>query len=484
VLWNNLREAFASDIAAMYGTLRSGRLTYANVKKMFEDHQAYWPEAVFNEDQLYKYIWPLSHPTRTPDGEITNSTTIYLPMLQGSKKRQREWWLYNRFQYMDSKYQTGDAINTYTNVVSFRAYNKANISIKPYIDLYVTARYGNTAAVSKRTKRLETAVLECPIDTLNNTEVAIFSASQIAEIGDLSPLKIASVQMANATKLQHLKIGDSDPNYENGYLTTIGLGSNKMLETLDLRNCPNLTTISGGSYDGLEKCTGLKEVYLDGTSVGSLTLPNGGVLEILHLPDTISILTIRNQPSIRDFIFTYSDTFTGDGETTAFELAENATNITFVKVDGVVTTEYTFSGNTVTFNSAPANGAVIKVASSGVMPTNIRKLRIENCSSAIDSKAIMMSMEDRLPVRLIGVDWTSSGDTETRAIFDKIQAMRGIDSTDAGLEIPKAVVSGVLSVDSMGTFEYSDTFTAVGNELSFNMKYIPESITSVTVDGT
>jgi hypothetical protein len=32
-----------------------------------------------------------------------------LAALQGNKKAQREWWLYNAFKYRDSKYSAGDA---------------------------------------------------------------------------------------------------------------------------------------------------------------------------------------------------------------------------------------------------------------------------------------------------------------------------------------------------------------------------------------
>ena len=56
VLWKNLREMFAPELKAMYQNLRStGALSYAKVEKMFEDHQAKWPEAIFNEDAWFKY---------------------------------------------------------------------------------------------------------------------------------------------------------------------------------------------------------------------------------------------------------------------------------------------------------------------------------------------------------------------------------------------------------------------------------------------
>ena len=60
VLWINVRQAFFDEIRAMYQDLRSrGVLSYDVVEKMFEDHQAKWPEAIWIEDSLFKYLLPL-----------------------------------------------------------------------------------------------------------------------------------------------------------------------------------------------------------------------------------------------------------------------------------------------------------------------------------------------------------------------------------------------------------------------------------------
>ena len=74
------------------------------------------------------------------------------------------------------------------------------------------------------------------------------------------------------------------------------LGYNTMLRGIDCRNCPNLTQNVDAS-----KCTNIEEIYLEGSSVTGVSLPNGGVLKILHLPGTITSLIIRNQTKIQDF---------------------------------------------------------------------------------------------------------------------------------------------------------------------------------------
>ena len=54
--------------------------------------------------------------------------------------------------------------------------------------------------------------------------------------------------------------------------------------------------------------------------------------------------------------FTVNDYASGDGETTAFTLAETPSSVSNVYVDGAEITAYTLSGATITFTTAPAEG--------------------------------------------------------------------------------------------------------------------------------
>ena len=284
VMWVNLREAFFDEIKAMYKQLRStGALSYAKVEKMFEDHQGKWPEAVFNEDAWFKYLAPLA--------EKGNAT--YLTMLQGSKESQRKWWLYNRFKYMDSKYNAGDSLNDF---IELRGYAKGDITVTPYADIYASIKYGSYL-VQTRALRNRQYTLECPLDDLNDTEIAIYSCSQLSSVGDLSPLKVGRANFSNATRLQEIKLGDASESYSNGNLTELTLGNNALLRKLDVRNCPSLVQSVDVSH-----CVGLEEAYFDGTGIKGIGLPNGGVLKKLHLPAALANLTIRNQPGITEFV--------------------------------------------------------------------------------------------------------------------------------------------------------------------------------------
>ncbi len=283
VLWVNLRQAFFDEIKSMYKTLRSsGALSYAKVEKMFEGHQGKWPEAIFNEDSWFKYLAPL----------VEKGNATYLTMLQGSKECQRKWWLYNRFKYLDSKYNAGDSLNDF---IELRGYAKGDITVTPYADIYASARYGSYL-VQARAKAGEGATLPCPLDSVNDTEIVLYSCSQLKSTGDLSPLKVGRANFSNAKKIQEIKLGDGEPSYSNGNLTELTLGNNTMLRCLDLRNCPNLVAPLDVSH-----CLNMEELYLDGTAITGLMLPNGGVLKKLHVPTTLANLTVRNQTKITEF---------------------------------------------------------------------------------------------------------------------------------------------------------------------------------------
>ena len=289
VMWINIREAFADELCEMYQNLRSDDvISYADTERRFEEHQSIWPEAIFNEDSYYKYLEPL----------FKDNTAAYLGMLQGSKSEQRKWWLYNRFRYIDSKYHAGDATKDF---ITLRGYAKDDITVTPYADIYTTIKYGSYLE-QVRALRGNSYTLECPLDNVNDTEIYIYSASQLSSVGDLSGLKVGYAEFSMATRLQALKLGDSSEDYSNANLTELYLGNNTLLKTLDVRNCPNLGLGDKQQAVDISGCSNIEEVYLEGTSITGINLPNGGILKKLHLPSTVSNLTVCNQPSLVDFV--------------------------------------------------------------------------------------------------------------------------------------------------------------------------------------
>ena len=336
VFWNNLRKTFSSELKQMYISLRDNKpnqptqFSYEAIEKRFEEHQEKWPEAVFNEDAYFKYLQPY----------IDDGTSIYLSMLQGSKAEQRKWWLYNRFRYLDSKYNTGDAKS---DTIVLRGYAKSTITVTPYADIYAAIKYGSVV-LQQRAERNHSYDFPCPLDNVNDTETAIFSASQIASIGDLSGYQVGQCDIAKAIKLQELKVGDADPNYSNPHLLDLTFGNNTLLKKVGCRNCIGLGTTDPVKFStpapDMSGCTGLEEAYFEGTQITGIQFSNGGVLRVVHLPATVVSLQIFNQPKITDLsIPSYSQLRNGALVNTGdlineVQLIRQLTNGTYVRFVG------------------------------------------------------------------------------------------------------------------------------------------------------
>jgi len=302
VLWCNIRDAFPDELKALYGELRGGSMfNYSEVVNRWASHQATWPEAIWNEDAWEKYLEPLEN----------DNDSGYLAMLQGDKKSQREWWVFNGFRYRDSKYECGDAEASY---ITLRCYAVGDITITPYSHIWSRIKFGSYT-VKARSKRNQAVTLKCPLDEMNDTETYIYSSDRLAKIGDLSHLHVGYANFVMAPKLQVLKLGDGAADYQNTRLNELYVGNNDLLDELDVRNCVNLKM----PVD-LTGCVGIETIRATGTAIDSVKLPVGGKLKTLELPGTVTNLTIRDHAQLSSF------TMEGYGEIQTLRI-ENTPNI-------------------------------------------------------------------------------------------------------------------------------------------------------------
>mgnify|MGYP002525797058 CR=1 FL=1 len=291
-LWNNIEQAYSKEIAAMYAEMRSKKLlTYEECIRFFDTEQGdAWCEAVYNEDSWYKYVRPL----------LDEGNGSYLYAAQGSRKMHRRWWLYNRFKYMDSKYIAGDYKNDFATLRLYTPSEwegvepNADMTITSYAGQYVNVQYGSYTVGTRSQKNIPVHI-KAPAIQFNDTETIIFGAGQISSLGDLSSLYPGSVDVSKMTKLVELIIGSGAEGYRNTNMEVLSVGANNLLRKLDIRNCPNLKQ----AID-LALCTNIREIWAEGTGTSAIVLPEGGNLTLLHLPDTITNLTVRNQTELTD----------------------------------------------------------------------------------------------------------------------------------------------------------------------------------------
>lgn len=304
VLWNNFRIGFEDEIKETYQKLRSsGKISGDILCKYFIENGANkWSQSIYNEDGWYKYISML----------IDNDDESNLSQVRGTGEAHLEYFAPNRIKYYDSKWLAPSFMNDY---VVLRIYTpkeyagikpNANITVTPFSHMYAAVKYKANGTLQQiRAASDEEVLFEAPNETFNDTETAIFGASELSSIGDLAPLYCGSINVSAAKRLVNLKIGDSTKGYSNGNLTDLSVGTNRLLRTVNVCNCPNLVKPLG-----LKGCPNIEEIYATGSGITSVELPDSGYLKIMHLPNTVTNLTLKNQLYITDFTLEGYDNLT------------------------------------------------------------------------------------------------------------------------------------------------------------------------------
>lgn len=292
LLWINVEEAFSEEINTLYRNLRNnGLLTYDTVTNMFINEQiSKICQAQYNEDAQYKYISPL----------INDNISTYLYIAQGSREHHMKYWLDSRFKYMDSKFRGFEYMDNYA---TFRLYTPTNWSgVRPnpdfditlFNDQYIGVKYGSYEQFT-RAKANETVHITAPSGiTFNDTETIIYGATNLASLGDLSGKYAGTVDVSKATQLDELILGSTTTGYQNANLKSVSVGNNRLLRTINVANCPNLT----GVLD-LSSCVAIESVEARGSGITSVSLSSGGNLKTMRLPATITNLEIIDKPNLQ-----------------------------------------------------------------------------------------------------------------------------------------------------------------------------------------
>ncbi len=424
-LWKLVEEAFADDIREMYYTMRQrGILSYDRLIEYLYKRQAEkWSEAIYNEDGYFKYEQPLTEGyldySQSHENPQIVKTGAYLYALQGSRELYGKWIWKNRFLYLDSKFLAGSVLGdtavfrTYTPAVWTGIAPCADITLTSFNAMYFNVKWGSVTR-SQRVGFNDSFKMVAPEGmTFNDTETIIYGASLITSLGDLSALYPGSVDVSKMTRLKELIIGSTVEGYQNQNMTVLYVGNNRMLKLLNMANCPNYTQpidVSG--------CDNLEELYAQGSATTAVLLPAAGNMRTMHLPETVTSLTMLNQINITD----------------AGLILDGVQNLSTIRWE----------------NTNKAN--VLSI--------------IDRCF-ALDT----MKLER---VRLIGVDWTLS----TLDPIIKLISLKGLDEN--GNNVEKAVITGKCYV-SVATDAQINKLKAAFPELAITYGQLkPAPVTTFT----
>ena len=313
-LWVNFKAAFWDKIQDKYRELRSDkRLSKAKLEEAYVTNQANkWSISIYNEDSDYKYISMVRS-----DDDASN-----VGQVRGTGVEHLLYMIDNRLIYCDSLMYAGndEDYNYPDDYVSLRIYTPVDENDNPRTDLvvdpnanitatYFSNMYGGAKYKANGTLLQERVTANVPYtfvppvnsdtgesEKFNNTETAVFGASQLSSLGDLSPLYCGSVKVAKAKKLVELIVGSGIDGYKNENLWELEVGTNKLLKKIDVRNCPKLVNPLG-----LANCPNIQEIYATGSGITGVELPSSGYLKKVYLPGTLTNLTVTNQKYIEEF---------------------------------------------------------------------------------------------------------------------------------------------------------------------------------------
>lgn len=306
-LWLMVEDNFAEDIALLYKELRDEDYTLSYAK-LYEAHITNNAdsicETIVNNDQRFKYIdiWTGGYSKYSDDNTSQSlvKTADYLYLVQGSRKHQIAQFMYNRMNMLDSKYINA----TYKqNKIEMRIglsgqTDGSNVGLKltPATTMYCYAEYGNSGEYLGGKTDANTEIAITPVNgDYGDILLSIYGASNLSSLGDLSKLKPYSVDVSQGVKLKELILGSSEEGYSNPNLTTLNTTNCVLLQKIDIRNTGISNTLD------LSNCPLLEEIYATGSNISEISLPAGGYLKKLYLPDTLTTFVLRNQNSITNF---------------------------------------------------------------------------------------------------------------------------------------------------------------------------------------
>ena len=386
VLWMNFVQAFPDRIASMMQRMFSVAWFRADkILEYFKNWQSAWPKALRNADTFFKCIRPYEN-----DG-----TTTYLPMGLGSKEWQRGNFLPWRERYLASKYDIHVALQS----LMFRPYysmtdeqiaaGAGDLTVHLYKHCYVTAMFDDRKVGPVRVIDGDTVVVHNPLKYANDAVCALHSAAMIAGVDGLENLNVGYYDATYAVNQQWVVLGSNKAGYTNTATKTVNIGTNRMMRLVDLRNCVNFGTDTQKTLD-VSGCPNIQKVYLDGTKVQGVELPNGGVLDELHLPATTTAIVLRNHPKLTD----------------ANLVVEGYTNVDQLWLEGM---------------------------------------------TGLDTLELLKKVPASTAIRITGFYWEAEDAEEIEEIFDLFDTMRGIDINGHGQgeEVAKAQLSGTIHTNAL-----------------------------------
>lgn len=295
VFFLRIRELFDEELCALYARLETaGAWSSTSLINQFNEFQAEFPEELWRIDIERKYI--RTYTTSFIDGKAYPE--FLTERANGRKKTQRSQFERNQEKYIASKF--GGTVASADDIIMRCSVPNTTLAVAPNFDMhlipysyiYINVKYNTAPPIRVRAVPNQEYTIEYTGGLADIIE--IYSASCLKSVGDLSACYLTNGTFANAVKIRDLVLGNNTDGYNNTNVMTLGLGSNELLNKLNIQNMSGLTH----SLD-LSGLKNLEELYAFGSSVGGVTFADGGNIEIAQIPD-VGTLEMKNLDNLTD----------------------------------------------------------------------------------------------------------------------------------------------------------------------------------------
>lgn len=313
-LWLMVEDALAGDIQNKAKEMTdkgigNGGLNYETLYDYHIRNNALLiSPTVVNRDMEVKYTvpWTEGFVDYSSEGNPVRHISDYKYLQRGSRTEQKDAFIYRRSNMLYSKYKCNKFLS---NNINFRCGTnggvpalESGITVTANQALFPAVKFGDgdAAVISGAKTPAGTPVTIRKPGTTSADKVGFSDTVYIAggtlltDIGDISKFRPYELQLQNATGLKKLTIGSNEAGYTNDGLKNIDTSGCKILEELNIRGCTGLGTVNL-SKNGL-----IRKVYAEGSGATYIALPNGGILEELHL-GAVTDIEVLNQTHLTTF---------------------------------------------------------------------------------------------------------------------------------------------------------------------------------------
>ena len=336
VFFLRLRELFDAELSELYTELEStGCWSATSLINQFNDWQMQFPEELWRLDILRKYI-------RTYTTSFINGKAypeFLTERANGRKKTQRSQFEKNQEKYMSSKFS--GTVASADDIILRCSVPNTELAVEPNFDMHLTpfsyvylnVKYNTSPPIKIRAVPNQEYTISYTDELADIIE--IYSASCLKSIGDLSACYLTNGTFANATKIRELVLGNNTEGYNNTNVMTLGLGSNELLNKLDIQNMSGLTH----SLD-LSGLKNLEELYAFGSGTSGVIFADGGNIRIAEIPD-VGTLQMKNLNYLTDDGFESTSNYSLSklvaeySELDLIDLINNSPNLKQVRLTGI-----------------------------------------------------------------------------------------------------------------------------------------------------